>query len=79
MEFTDYENDIETIALVIEDLKSEDPTIKVQAVSKLYSVAQIIGTLILIFTWLKHIRKGTYKRRAPSLFNRDNRRKGQRR
>jgi len=43
MDFGDYENDIETIALVIEDLKSEDPTVKVQAVSKLYSVAQIIG------------------------------------
>jgi len=43
MDFSDYENDIETIALVIEDLKSEDPKVKVQAVSKLYSVAQIIG------------------------------------
>ncbi len=51
MDFGDYENDIETIALVIEDLKSEDPTVKVQAVSKLYSVGQIIG----IFKCLKEI------------------------
>jgi len=43
MDFGDYENDIETIALVIEDLKSEDPSVKVQAVSKLYSVGQVIG------------------------------------
>lgn len=47
MDFDDYENNIEACALVIEDLKSEDPTVKVQAVSKLHSIAQLIGTFSL--------------------------------
>jgi len=37
------ETDLESCALLIEDLKSEDPEVKINAVTKLHTLAALLG------------------------------------